>query len=92
MQRVGVPAHRVATSFDTLADPQLEARRHIISIEHTRLGAIPVETSRMRFSRTPAIGERAAPEIGQHNDYVLRELLRLTDDEIGLLVSGEALE
>jgi crotonobetainyl-CoA:carnitine CoA-transferase CaiB-like acyl-CoA transferase len=92
LQRVGVPAHRVATSFDTLADPQLEARRHIISIEHTRLGAIPVETSRMRFSRTPAIGERAAPEIGQHNDYVLRELLRLTDDEIGLLVSGEALE
>jgi len=75
-----------------LADPQLEARRHIISIEHARLGPVPVETSRMRFSRTPAVVGWAAPEIGQHNDHVLRELLGLTDQEISRLVSDEALE
>ena len=55
LQRVAVPVHRVSTSFDTLADPQLEARRHIISLEHARLGHVPVESSRMRFSQTPAI-------------------------------------
>jgi crotonobetainyl-CoA:carnitine CoA-transferase CaiB-like acyl-CoA transferase len=92
LQRVGVPVHRVSTSFDTLADPQLEARRHIISLEHARLGPVPVETSRMRFSRTPAIAGWAAPEIGQHNDYVLRELLGLTNEEIMELVSDEALQ
>lgn len=32
------------------------------------------------------------PEIGQHNDYVLRELLGLTDQEVIELVSDEALE
>ena len=46
----------------------------------------------MRFSRTSAIAERAAPEIGQDNDYVLRELLGLTDEEIMELVVDEALE
>jgi benzylsuccinate CoA-transferase BbsF subunit len=92
LQQVGVPVHRVSTSFDTLADPQLKARRHIISLEHPRLGPVPVETSRMHFSRTPAIAGLAAPEIGQHNDYVLRELLGLTDQEIIELVSDQALE
>jgi len=92
LQDVGVPVHRVSTSFDTLADPQLEARRHIISLEHPRLSSVPVETSRMRFSRTPAIAAWAAPEIGQHNHYVLHELLGLTDEEIMELVNDKALE
>ena len=92
LQRAGVPVHRVSTSADTLADPQLEARRHIIILNHPRLGPVPVETSRMRFSRTPATTAWPGPEIGQHNDYVLRELLGLTDQEVIELVSDEALE
>jgi crotonobetainyl-CoA:carnitine CoA-transferase CaiB-like acyl-CoA transferase len=92
LQRAGVPVHRVSTSADTLADPQLEARRHIIILDHPRLGPVPVETSRMRFSRTPATTAWPGPEIGQHNDYVLRELLGLTDQEVIELVSDEALE
>jgi crotonobetainyl-CoA:carnitine CoA-transferase CaiB-like acyl-CoA transferase len=92
LQRAGVPAHRVSTSADALADPQLEARRHIIILEHPRLGPVPVETSRMRFSRTPATTAWPGPEIGQHNDYVLSQLLGLTDQEIIELVRDEALE
>lgn len=75
-----------------LADPQLEARRHIIFLDHPRLGPVPVETSRMRFSGTPATAAWPGPEIGQHNDYVLRELLGLTEEEIMELVRDEALE
>jgi crotonobetainyl-CoA:carnitine CoA-transferase CaiB-like acyl-CoA transferase len=92
LQAVGVPVHRVATSADTFADPQLEARGHIIYLDHPRLGPTPIETSRMRFSRTPATAAWSAPEIGQHNDHVLRELLGLTDEEITELVIDEALE
>jgi crotonobetainyl-CoA:carnitine CoA-transferase CaiB-like acyl-CoA transferase len=46
----------------------------------------------MHFSRTPALAAWAAPEVGQHNDYVLRELLGLTDEEVIELVIDEALE
>ena len=45
VQVVGVPVHRVSTSFDTLSDPQLEARRHIISLEHPR---VKLSRSRLR--------------------------------------------
>src|SRR5229473_2099569 len=90
LQGVNVPVHRVSTSADILADPQIEARRHIIMLDHPRLGRVPVETSRMRFSRTPATAAWPGPEIGQHNNYVLRELLGLTDEEIMDLVVDEA--
>jgi crotonobetainyl-CoA:carnitine CoA-transferase CaiB-like acyl-CoA transferase len=92
LQGVGVPVHRVSTSVDVFADPQLKARGHIIYLDHPRLGPTPIETSRMRFSRTPATAASPAPEIGQHNDHVLRELLGLSDEEITELVMDEALE
>jgi crotonobetainyl-CoA:carnitine CoA-transferase CaiB-like acyl-CoA transferase len=92
LQGAGVPVHRVATSTDLLADPQLKARQHIVYLEHPRLGTVPFETSRMRFSRTPATVAWPGPEIGQHNDHVLREMLGMTDEEITELVIDEALE
>ena len=90
LQGVNVPVHRLSTSADILADPQLEARRHIIMLDHPRLGRVPVETSRMRFSQTPATATWPGPEIGQHNNYVLHDLLGLTDEEIMELVVDEA--
>jgi crotonobetainyl-CoA:carnitine CoA-transferase CaiB-like acyl-CoA transferase len=92
LQGKGVPAHRVSTSADVLADPQLKARQHIIYLEHPQLDTVPFETSRMRFSRTPATAAWPGPEIGQHNDHVLREILGMTEDEITELVMDEALE
>jgi crotonobetainyl-CoA:carnitine CoA-transferase CaiB-like acyl-CoA transferase len=92
LQGAGVPVHRVSTSPDVFADQQLEARGHITYLQDPRLGPIPVETSRMRFSRTPAIAAWPGPDIGQHNDHVLREILGMTDEEITELVIDEALE
>jgi benzylsuccinate CoA-transferase BbsF subunit len=92
LQQVDVPIHRVSTSADILADPQLKARNHIIYLDHPRLGPVPFEASRMLFSRTPATVSWQGPEIGQHNDFVLREVLGMTDEEITELVADEALE
>ena len=33
-----------------------------------------------------------APCLGQHNEYVLKEILGMSDDEIGDLVAAGALE
>jgi crotonobetainyl-CoA:carnitine CoA-transferase CaiB-like acyl-CoA transferase len=46
----------------------------------------------MRFSRTPAVVTWPGPQIGEHNDYVLRQLLGMSDEEITELVIDEALE
>ncbi len=88
----GVPVHRASTSADSLADPQLEAREHFITLEHPILGAVPLESSRMRFSRTPATAAWPGPTLGQHNQHVLTEILGLSEDEITELVVSEALD
>ncbi len=92
LQRAGVPVHRVSTCDDVFTDSQLEHRAHIIDLEHPRFGPLAIETSRMRFSRTPATAAWPGPEIGQHNDHVLREILGMSDDEITELVTDGALE
>jgi benzylsuccinate CoA-transferase BbsF subunit len=92
LQDVGTPVHRVATSADVFADPQLQARGHIVRLEDPRLGPVPLETSRMRFSRTPPTAAWPGPDVGQHNDYILRELLGFSDEQITELVIDEALE
>lgn len=89
LQAEAVPVHRVATSADAFADPQLQAREHIVMVEHAELGSVPIENSRMRFSATPARVTAPGPTFGQHNQQVLTEILGLNDDEfVDLLAAG----
>jgi benzylsuccinate CoA-transferase BbsF subunit len=89
LQAAGVPAHRVTTSVDALDDPQLLHRRHMAPVEHAELGIVPVEASRIILSRTPSRLTSASAVFGQHNEFVLSEILGLTGDEIAeLAVSG----
>ena len=73
---VGVPVHRLVTTFDAFEDPQLAAREHFVQVEHGELGPVPVENSRMRFSATPARVTTAGPTFGQHNQQVLDRVSR----------------
>lgn len=91
LQSHGIPAHRVAGSADAFSDPQLEARGHFVQVEHPELGTVPVEASRMVFSDTPAAVTRPGPTFGQDNDYVLREVLGLSEEEIVEFVAAGAL-
>ena len=88
----GVPAHRVATAAEGFADPQLGALGHFPMVEHSEVGEVPIEGSRVRLSRTPAAAPRPAPLIGEHNQQVLGEILGLSEDEIIEVVASGALE
>ena len=90
--QAGVPCHLVAESRDSVADPQLRQRGHFVTVPHAELGEVVVESSRVKLSRTPAVVERGGPTYGQDNEYVLRELLGLSEDEVIDLVAAGALE
>ena len=92
LQAEGVPAHRVSASADLWSDPQIEARHHFVSVEHPELGTVPVENSRMAFSATPATVARPGPTFGQENEYVVKELLGIGDEEFVELLTSGALE
>jgi crotonobetainyl-CoA:carnitine CoA-transferase CaiB-like acyl-CoA transferase len=92
LQAASVPAHRVSTAADLAEDPQLRARGHFVWLEHPLLGSVPFEASRFALSETPAHYRGAGPMIGQHNQKILSEIARLSEDEIAELAASGALE
>jgi crotonobetainyl-CoA:carnitine CoA-transferase CaiB-like acyl-CoA transferase len=91
LQARGVPAHTVQNTFDANADPQLLHREHFVRVNHPVAGDTFVENARFKLSRTPAQVTRAAPTLGQDNQYVLEKLLGYSDDRISDLVANEVL-
>jgi benzylsuccinate CoA-transferase BbsF subunit len=92
LQSAGVAASAVQTSYDLIRDPQLLHRNHFVDVGHATLGRITVEGPRFRLSRTPAQVRRAAPTLGQDNQYVLTELLGYPEERIAGLVASGALD
>jgi benzylsuccinate CoA-transferase BbsF subunit len=88
----GVDAAAVADLGDLHDDPQLAHRGHFRTVEHPVLGAHPAETHAIRFSAMEPALYRAAPRLGQHSEYVLRELLGMNADDYKRLVDGGVLE
>jgi crotonobetainyl-CoA:carnitine CoA-transferase CaiB-like acyl-CoA transferase len=80
LQARGVAAHTVQNNFDMVADPQLAHRDHFVQVAHHTLDQTPIENSRFRLLRTPAQITRGAPTLGEHNQYVLEQLLGYNEE------------
>ena len=91
LQARGVPAHGVQNSAECWADPQLQHRHHYVSVGHSVHGSCIVEGPRVRLSATPGEVHQAGPSLGQHNDYVLRQILGYDDERIADLAIAGAL-
>jgi crotonobetainyl-CoA:carnitine CoA-transferase CaiB-like acyl-CoA transferase len=75
-----------------MRDPQLVHRRLFRELEHPELGRAPY-TGHMFSIRGYDSGPRfASPSLGEHNEWVLKEILGLTDDEVTEAVIAGALE
>ena len=57
-----------------------------MEVEHPLIGVELLYANPMRLSRTPGDVRRCAPSIGEHNHYVLGELLGMSDEQIASLV------
>ena len=61
---------------------QYEARGNLVEVEHPELGTMRFQGVAPKLSRTPGKVKSAAPLLGEHNDYVYRELLGHSESEI----------
>ena len=83
MQAAGVPSNMVEKNSDLYVDPQLQHRNHFVRLEHSEMGYQAFDPQAAYIlSKTPREMERPSPCLGEHNEYVYKELLGLTDDEI----------
>jgi crotonobetainyl-CoA:carnitine CoA-transferase CaiB-like acyl-CoA transferase len=89
LQVAGVPAGVVQRSSDLMRDPQLKHRKFFRELEHSEVGNVPYTGHQFRIKGYDNAPRFAAPMLGEHNDFVLRDLLGMTDDEITeIAISG----
>lgn len=87
MQANGVEAGVVQNSGDLFNDPQLKHREHYVSLNHSVIGRHAYPNEAIKFSKTPPVFWKAGPCIGEDNEYVYKETLGFTDDEISDLMA-----
>ncbi len=75
----------VQNASDLAGDPQLKARGFFVELGHHDSGKTTSDAVPIRLSDTPARYNRAAPFQGQDNNYVYRELLGMSEDEVAEL-------
>ena len=83
LQAVGVAAGVVQSGEDLYGhDPQLKERGFFRRVTDVHGESFTIESAPYKLSRTPGGTPRAAPDFGEHQDYVLKGLLGMTDEEL----------
>ncbi len=79
MSAAGVPAGKIYTPADMLADPQFKARESLVDVDHPRWGSLTMQNVFPRLSATPGKVRRTASQaVGSDNAEVYGERLGLT--------------
>jgi crotonobetainyl-CoA:carnitine CoA-transferase CaiB-like acyl-CoA transferase len=95
LQNGGVAAGAVLDIAELLIEPHLKDRGFWQSIEHPEAGAMNIIGQRYQMSGIPTTPLKPAPLFGQHTDYVFKELLGKSDEEVdkaiedGVVYTGE---
>ena len=89
LQNAGVPAGPSFTTADLLEDPHLRQRGFIADVDHPEAGRRLKASVPWKISDLPHVNHRHAPLIGQHNRYILCELLGLPSEEAERLIREE---
>jgi crotonobetainyl-CoA:carnitine CoA-transferase CaiB-like acyl-CoA transferase len=85
LQEHGVPAGPVEDYRDTHMDPQLNARNFFRTISGPDVGTYRYPGFPWKFSETPLQVTHSPCRLGEDNDYVYRDVIGLTDEEIAVL-------
>jgi len=95
-QRAGIPSSAVLKPGEVVDNPHFQARGFLETVQHPVAGSVRLPRANFRLSKTPARVRAPAPLFGQHTDFVLRELLGKSAEEVARLkearVVGRPLE
>lgn len=88
LQTKGVSAGIVENSEDMHNDPQLEYRNHFRKIDHPEIGVHSIENNGFRLSNEQP-KEISAPCLGEHNEFIFKDQLGMSEEEyIQLILDG----
>jgi crotonobetainyl-CoA:carnitine CoA-transferase CaiB-like acyl-CoA transferase len=79
---IDIPACPVNDIEDLLTDPHLQAVGFFEDVQHPTEGTVKQCRFPVRFSESPASVRRLAPNLGEHNEEILRASAAPTQDEV----------
>jgi len=91
LQKVGIAAFPSMSNKDLATNPHLQSRGYLVQKEHPEVGKRIHAGIPWQMSGTPCEVQAAAPLRGQHTDYVLRDILGMSETEIHKLREGQVL-
>ncbi|MBR9807660.1 MAG: CoA transferase [Alphaproteobacteria bacterium] len=86
MAEAGIPAGRMFSPEDMLADAQFKARESLIEVDHPKWGKLPMQNVFPKLSDTPGSIRRVAPQSpGVDNQEVYTKRLGLSEADLATL-------
>ncbi len=92
LRHAGVPAFRSQSSIDLCSDDYLWGRQGYRMVSDHRNGTRPIIGPSWRMEPDMATVERGAPLLGEHNDYVYREILGLPQERLDDLIARKVVD
>jgi CoA:oxalate CoA-transferase len=77
-----IPCGPVNSIDKVAADPQVNLREMFVDMHHPQAGDFKVVGTPVKLSRTPCKPNRCAPDLGEHSEEILKDLLSFSDQEI----------
>jgi crotonobetainyl-CoA:carnitine CoA-transferase CaiB-like acyl-CoA transferase len=78
----GVPCGPLYSIPEVFNDPHVVERKTRVELPHPRAGTISMLANPARLSVTPPSYDRPPPELGEHTDEILRDVLGLSDADV----------
>ena len=91
MQSAGIAAAAVQNSEDMYYDLQLRSMNHMIQVKVGGRGEMTFDGPPLRMSEGQKAGTDGAPLLGEHNEYVYRQLLGLKQEEVDRLIADRVI-
>ena len=81
LQKEGVAAGPVMSEADCYNDPHVAERKFFLEISQKWCGTHRYPGFPWHYASTPQTAYLPPPGLGEHNEYVFKELLKMTDEE-----------
>ncbi|WP_250518392.1 CoA transferase [Caballeronia sp. ATUFL_M1_KS5A] len=91
LQALGVPAMPSFKAEQLFNDAHMLETGAVVEVRHPVLGKRKTITPPWRLSETPATFHTTAPLLGEHNDYVFTQLLKLPEAKIARLMEEKVI-
>jgi len=91
LQKAGLRSGAVQDCSDLYRDPQIRHRKHFVPVVHPEVGEYDYFCSGFRLEKIPMVVKHA-PCMGEHNEYVYKQVMGMGDEEFAAYLHSGVLK